>query len=126
MRATRSVAVLVVALMTTVITTGMTTLMSPPTAAVAWTTPTHPANRAAPISGAVNGQLDPSLLVTVEGSCQLTRGAATALTRLLADARAHGVGLGTDSCYRPLAAQIGTHQNACSSGNCACAATPAT
>ncbi|GAC1599588.1 MAG: hypothetical protein NVS3B21_26230 [Acidimicrobiales bacterium] len=97
-----------------------------PTAAHAWVNPVRPANRGAAIPGAVNGALDPSLLVTVEGSCRLAHGAAPALAALLADARAQGVALGAADCYRPVDGQNSARSGACQSGNCACAATGGT
>ncbi|GAC1539742.1 MAG: hypothetical protein NVS3B12_26180 [Acidimicrobiales bacterium] len=97
-----------------------------PTVAHAWVNPVRPQNRGAAIPGAINGALDPSLLVTVEGSCRLAHGAAPALAALLADARAQGVALGAADCYRPVDGQNSARSGACQSGNCACAATGGT
>jgi hypothetical protein len=83
----------------------------------------QPANRPTPIAGQRNGLVAPSALVTVEGDCRLARAAAPSFVHLLAAARAAGVDLGTDSCYRPLADQIAVRGQACDHGNCACAAT---
>ena len=91
-----------------------------------WLNPVRPENRGAPIPGAVNGELAPSQLVTVEGTCQLAPGAAQALVQLFAAARAAGVQLGPESCYRSVEGQNSASTNACASGNCACAATGGT
>jgi D-alanyl-D-alanine carboxypeptidase len=85
--------------------------------------PIQPGNRPTPIVGQVNGLVAPGALVTVEGDCRLARAAAGSFVHLLAAARGAGIDLGTDSCYRPLADQIATRSDACSKGNCACAAT---
>jgi ribosomal protein L24E len=87
------------------------------------TTPIQPGNRPTPIAGQVNGLVAPGALVTVEGDCRLARAAAGSFVHLLAAARGAGIDLGTDSCYRPLSDQIATRADACSKGNCACAAT---
>ena len=91
-----------------------------------WLNPVRPDNRGAAIPGAINGELDPSLLVTVEGTCRLVPGAAAALTGLFAAARAQGVNLGPEDCYRSVSGQDSASTNACTSGNCACAATAGT
>jgi hypothetical protein len=83
----------------------------------------QPANRPTPIAGQRNGLVAPGALLTVEGSCRLARAAAPSFVHLLAAARADGINLGTESCYRPLADQIAVRGNACGNGNCACAAT---
>ncbi|MDQ1465652.1 MAG: hypothetical protein QOH10_67 [Actinomycetota bacterium] len=85
--------------------------------------PITPANRPTPIAGQRNGLVDPGALVTVEGDCRLARAAAPSFVHLLAAARAAGIDLATDSCYRPLSDQIAVRGNACGNGNCACAAT---
>ena len=87
------------------------------------TTAVQPANRPTPIAGQQNGLVAPGALVTVEGDCRLARSAAPSFVHLLAAARAAGVNLGTDSCYRPLAGQKAAASSACGHGNCACAAT---
>ncbi|GAC1320255.1 MAG: hypothetical protein NVSMB12_19880 [Acidimicrobiales bacterium] len=94
--------------------------------AATWLNPVRPENRGAPIPGAVNGELTAGQLVTVEGTCQLAPGAAGALTQLFAAARAAGVNLGPESCYRSVQGQNSASTNACASGNCACAATGGT
>jgi hypothetical protein len=83
----------------------------------------QPANRPTPIAEQQNGLVAPSALVTIEGDCRLARAAAPSFVHLLAAARAAGVNLGTDSCYRPLSDQISVRGQACTNGNCACAAT---
>ncbi len=85
--------------------------------------PVQPGNRPTPVVGQQNGLMTPDALVTVEGDCRLARAAAGSFVHLLAAARGAGIDLGTDSCYRPLADQISTRSDACSKGNCACAAT---
>jgi hypothetical protein len=85
--------------------------------------PITPANRPSPIPGQRNGLVAPGALLTVEGECRLARDAAGSFVHLLAAARAAGISLGTDSCYRPLADQIAVRGDACGNGNCACAAT---
>jgi hypothetical protein len=85
--------------------------------------PIQAANRPTAIAGQRNGLVAPGALVTVEPGCRLARAAAPSFVHLLAAARAAGVDLGTDSCYRPLADQIAVRGNACGNGNCACAAT---
>jgi hypothetical protein len=85
--------------------------------------PIQPGNRPTGIAGQLNGLVDPGALVTVESDCRLARAAAPSFVRLLAAARADGVNLATDSCYRPLADQKAVRGNACGNGNCACAAT---
>ena len=102
------------------------TLVPAVAGAQTWVNPVRPDNRGAAIPGATNGDLSASQLVTVEGSCQLAPGAALALTHLLAAARAGGVNLGPESCYRSVGGQNNASANACSSGNCACAATGGT
>jgi D-alanyl-D-alanine carboxypeptidase len=87
------------------------------------TSPIQPANRPTPIAGQRNGLVAAGALVTVEGGCRLSRAAAPSFVHLLAAARAVGIELGTDSCYRPLSDQIAVRGNACGNGNCACAAT---
>src|SRR5437016_5210086 len=77
------------------------------------TSPIQPANRPSPIAGQRNGLVDAGALVTVEGECRLFRDAAASFVHLLAAARADGIDLGTDSCYRPLADQIAVRGDAC-------------
>ena len=86
-------------------------------------TPIQPGNRPTGIAGQRNGLVDPGALATVEPGCRLARAAAPSFVHLLAAARAAGVNLATDSCYRPLASQIAVRGDACGNGNCACAAT---
>jgi hypothetical protein len=85
--------------------------------------PIQAANRPTAIAGQRNGLVAPGALATVEPGCRLARAAAPSFAHLLAAARAAGVDLGTDSCYRPLSDQIAVRGNACGNGNCACAAT---
>jgi D-alanyl-D-alanine carboxypeptidase len=105
-----------------VVVTGVTVVGSAGARAYA-TSPIQPGNRPSPVAGQLNGLLDAGALVTVEGDCRLARDAAGSFVHLLAAARADGIDLGTDSCYRPLADQIAVRADACNNGNCACAAT---
>ncbi len=82
----------------------------------------HPENRPSAIEGETNGQVNPSALVNVEGKCRAARGAGPSLALMLAAARADGVGLRPDDCYRPRNNQATAHSGACAGGNCACAA----
>jgi hypothetical protein len=82
----------------------------------------HPENRPTPIAGEENGRVRPEALMAVEGSCSVARAAAPSLTRMLAAARADGVRLLPDDCYRPYQAQGSAYQRNCAAGNCACAA----
>jgi hypothetical protein len=94
-------------------------LLAPPATAES---PIHPENRPAGIAGETNGQVRPEALVGVEGNCRAGRAAGPSLALMLAAARADGVALGPRDCYRPAAAQSSAKSNACSRGNCACAA----
>src|SRR5688572_1225850 len=84
--------------------------------------PIHPENRPAGLEGAANGQVRPEALVGVGGVCRSGRGAAPSLALMLAAARADGVALRPGDCYRPANQQSAAKSNACSRGNCACAA----
>ena len=108
-----------IALLTITVSVAVATAASPVYAVNA----IQPANRPTPIAGQRNGLVAPGALLTVEGDCRVARDAAASLVHLLAAARAAGVNLGTESCYRPLADQISVRGNACGNGNCACAAT---
>ena len=94
-------------------------LLSPPATAGS---PIHPENRPAGLAGETNGQVRPEALVGVEGTCRAGRAAGPSLALMLADARADGVALRPGDCYRPAANQSSAKSNACSRGNCACAA----
>jgi D-alanyl-D-alanine carboxypeptidase len=97
--------------------------VNPAPAFAASPSPIQPGNRPTGIAGQQNGLVDPGALVTVESGCRLARAAAPSFVHLLAAARADGVNLGMESCYRPLADQKAVRGNACGNGNCACAAT---
>jgi hypothetical protein len=84
--------------------------------------PIHPENRPAGLAGETNGQVRSEALVGVEGTCRAGRAAGPSLALMLAAARADGVALRPGDCYRPAAAQSSAKSNACSRGNCACAA----
>jgi hypothetical protein len=92
--------------------------------AAAGTSAIQPNNQPTAVPGQSNGEVDPSQLVQVEGTCREARAAAPSLARLLASARGDHVALGTNSCYRARAKQAVLSSNACSSGNCACAGPP--
>ncbi|HEU5003369.1 MAG TPA: D-alanyl-D-alanine carboxypeptidase family protein [Actinomycetota bacterium] len=74
------------------------------------------------VPGATNGSMTAGLLIYVDRNCDAYRPAATSLERLFTIARAEGVGLASQRCYRPLQIQQADRSSACTSGNCACAA----
>jgi hypothetical protein len=82
----------------------------------------HPKNRPTAVEGESNGRMRNESLVTVDAGCRAARAAAPSLARLLAAARADGVALVGDDCYRPYNNQAGARSGACGGGNCACAA----
>jgi len=84
--------------------------------------PIHPENRPSGIDGETNGRVRPEALVGVEGVCRAGRAAGPSLSLMLAAARADGVALRPGDCYRPADEQSAAKSNACSKGNCACAA----
>jgi len=84
--------------------------------------PIHPENRPSGIDGETNGRVRPEALVGVEGVCRAGRAAGPSLSLMLAAARADGVALRPGDCYRPANEQSAAKSNACSKGNCACAA----
>src|SRR5688500_17518127 len=75
-------------------------------------TPIRPENRPLPIAGVENGKVPASMLVQVTPTCIAVREAAPSLRLLFAQARAAGVALDADECYRPLALQIDARRNA--------------
>jgi hypothetical protein len=86
--------------------------------------PITPANRPNGIIGQSNGRVADSELTVVEGSCRAARGAAASLARLFAAARADGVLLDQNDCYRPIETQAVVRAGSCAGGNCACAGLP--
>jgi hypothetical protein len=66
----------------------------------------HPSNRPTPVPGRTNGELPSSDLITVQPGCVGYRPAATSMRLLLDAARADGVRLGTNECYRPIDNQV--------------------
>ncbi|MGH9038761.1 MAG: M15 family metallopeptidase [Acidimicrobiia bacterium] len=82
----------------------------------------HPENRPTPIDGETNGQVRAEELVGIEGDCRTAREAGPSLALMLAAARADGVALLPDDCYRLRSAQASAHSRNCAAGNCACAA----
>jgi len=84
----------------------------------------QPKNTPTGIAGASNGQVDQSLLIYVDPKCMAYRLDATSLGRLFTIARAEGVALGANECYRPIDLQAIARTNNCNAGNCACAGPP--
>ena len=84
----------------------------------------HPENRPTPIEGESNGQVRPEALVRVEGDCRTARAAGPSLSLMIATARADGVALLPDDCYRPRNDQASAYSRNCAARNCACAAAP--
>ena len=82
-----------------------------------------PTNRPTPLGGQTNGELPADELISVAPRCVAYRAAAPSLALLLRLARASGVGLTTNQCYRPLAGQVSVAQQWTAAGNSACAAT---
>jgi len=93
-----------------------------PLAEAAAQSPVQPDNRPNGVAGETNGRMRPEALVGVEGDCRAARGAAPSLALMLTAARADGVALRPNECYRPAGAQSAAKNNACGRGNCACAA----
>ncbi|MCZ7527883.1 MAG: M15 family metallopeptidase [Acidimicrobiia bacterium] len=89
-------------------------------------TPIHPENRPNSLSGQVNGEVAASELVRVGPGCLAARGTGPSLGLLFSLARAEGVGLGAEQCYRPLQEQVVIRQQALSGGNPACVASVGT
>jgi hypothetical protein len=86
----------------------------------------QPNNTPNRLAGVPNGQMSATLLIYVDPNCRAYRPAAPSLERLITIARAEGVSLSTEQCYRPLTQQVVDRNAACTSGNCACAATGGT
>lgn len=84
----------------------------------------QPRNAPTGITGQSNGQIDQNLLVTIDPNCRAYRPDATSLARLFTIARAEGVALGANECYRPIDLQAAARTNNCNAGNCACAGPP--
>ncbi|HMC07807.1 MAG TPA: M15 family metallopeptidase, partial [Actinomycetota bacterium] len=84
----------------------------------------QPKNTPTGISGASNGEVDSGLLIYVDQKCLAYRPAATSLARLFTIARAEGVSLGANECYRPIQLQAVARNDNCAAGNCACAGPP--
>jgi hypothetical protein len=84
----------------------------------------QPGNAPTGIAGQSNGQVDQSLLVYLDPKCMAYRPDATSLARLFTIARAEGVSLAANECYRPFTLQAIARNNNCAAGNCACAGPP--
>ena len=82
----------------------------------------HPENRPTALEGETNGQVRSEALVGIEGDCRAARAAGPSLALMLAAARADGVGLLPDDCYRVRNSQAAAYSRNCAAGNCACAA----
>ena len=94
----------------------------PPAAGLRLAGAISPRNVPNPVPGATNGSMAAGLLIYVDRNCDAYRPAATSLERLFSIARAEGVSLASQRCYRPLEIQQADRSSACTSGNCACAA----
>src|SRR4051794_19706229 len=86
----------------------------------------NPSNRPTPIPNRSNGELPDSDLISVAPDCRAYRAAAPSLSLLLRAARAQGVTVTPEECYRPVAGQVEASQKWTAAGNSACAATPKT
>lgn len=95
-----------------------------PVSAASASTPIRPDNRPTGIGGQANGRVALSELTEVEPDCLAARAAAPSLGRLFAAARADGVDLDEDDCYRPIENQTVARTQACNGGNCACVGAP--
>jgi hypothetical protein len=84
--------------------------------------PIQPNNRPTPVAGRTNGEMPDSDLINVAPNCRALRAAAPSLGLLLASARARGVTVTTEECYRPLSGEVAAQQNWTAAGNSACAA----
>ena len=82
-----------------------------------------PANRAAPVPGATNGQLPPSYLASV-GTCTVYDEASASLRAMIEHAKADGITIRPTSCYRDYAGQVAARNYWCGRGACNMAATP--
>jgi hypothetical protein len=85
----------------------------------------QPANRPTALGGVENGEVPDSRLITAGPGCKVAREAGPSLALLFRIARMSGVQLTGRDCYRPVAGQIASSQQATAAGNSACAATPA-
>jgi hypothetical protein len=68
--------------------------------------PIDPQNRPTPLAGAVNGEVPPTRLVRVTGTCVAAREAGPSIHRIFAMARQTGIALDAEECYRPLVDQV--------------------
>src|SRR4051812_4642466 len=79
--------------------------------------PIQPDNRPASLPGVTNGEVPSSLLVQVAPNCVPARAAGPSLSLLFAEARAVGVSLGSEECYRALNDQVSARARATANGN---------
>jgi len=85
-----------------------------------------PLNHPTVIAGATNGALPASVLYTQGPSCQVYKPAAGSLVGMLGAARADGVTLAPEQCYRDYAGQVFWRKYWCDRGLCDNAAVPGT
>jgi D-alanyl-D-alanine carboxypeptidase len=85
-----------------------------------------PDNEPLPVPGYENGFLPGYLLTQLSDDCWAENHVAPDLKRLLADAKAAGVALSADDCYRDYAGQVYWRNYYCSIGQCQLAAVPGT
>src|SRR3954447_25646334 len=66
----------------------------------------RPDNRPTTVAGQSNGELAEADLVVVDQHCKVAAAAAPSLRAMLADAKADGVELAPEECYRDYAGQV--------------------
>lgn len=99
-------------------------------AGLSWASPVNalspitPDNSPRPIAGSSNGAIPPALLRAVSPACIIYWAAAPSFEAMVAAARADGVELVPEGCYRDLAGQQALRDYWCSLGQCNMAATP--
>src|SRR3954463_9007137 len=84
----------------------------------------NPSNRPTPIPNRSNGELPDSDLISVAPDCRAYRPAGTSLSLRLKAARAQGVTVRPEECYRPLSGQVEASQKWTAAGNRARARPP--
>ncbi len=89
-------------------------------------TPIHPDNRPSTVAGAVNGWLDPNLLLHVAPTCVAYHAAAPSLISMIGAARRDGIRLLPSECYRDYFGQVAARESWCARGACHMAAVPGT
>jgi hypothetical protein len=86
----------------------------------------HEDNRAQPIYGARNGDIQRGWLTPVRSGCSVYWEAAVATSAMIAQAAKDGVTLTPTSCYRDYAGQVAARESWCALGACEMAAVPGT